>query len=291
MLVEGGGVFMADILFDVLHKPVRENGMHDEKVFAEKAAGEGRAAAAGAVGDDHLEALIGRSGPEGGLAEAGEAVDADLRRVDHRIGFQIVEHAGEAPRPDADGRVVLMAAFEAVDVVEKRQGAAVPCGGGVGENIVVAGGYGCIATGDGFAETPEGLLRGAFVMIGFVFGNEAGAADVEFVRGELVAAEIQPREGGHGLRGVFRDVEEAVEGVFFAVVFGMDADLLADGRVVQGVLLNGKDFEGQRLRTRENAAIDVVAEEFEQFRTLVRHPVHGVFHIRHAGRKGEGFHF
>ena len=60
--------------------------------------------------------------------------------------------------------------------------------------------------------------------------------------------------------------------MFFAVVFGMDADLLADGRVVQGVLLNGKDFEGQRLRTRENAAIDVVAEEFEQFRTLVRHP-------------------
>ena len=178
MLVEGGGVFMADILFDVLHKPVRENGMHDEKVFAEKAAREGRAAAAGAVGDDHFEALIGRSGPEGGLAEAGEAVDADLRRVDHRIGFQIVEHAGEAPRPDADGRVVLMAAFEAVDVVEKRQGAAVPCGGGVGKDIVIAGGYGCIAAGDGFAEAPEGLLRGAFVMIGFVFGDEAGAADV-----------------------------------------------------------------------------------------------------------------
>ena len=44
------------------------------------------------------------------------------------------------------------------------------------------------------------------------------------------------------------------------------------------------------MRTRENAAIDVVAEEFEDLRAFVRHPIHSVFHIFDAGRKRKRFH-
>ena len=133
-------------------------------------------------------------------------MDGDLRSVDERIGFQIVEHAGEAPCPDADGRVVFMAAFEAIDIVEKRQCTTIPRGGVIRENIVIASGYGCITTGDRFAEAPKVFLRGAFVMIRFVFWNETGTADIQFIDGELVAAEVQTCECGHGLRGVFRNM-------------------------------------------------------------------------------------
>ena len=69
VLIDGEGCFVVVVLLEVVVEPVWEGGVDAFDGFAEGAAGEGGAAAAGFVGDDEGEARVGGAGPEGGFAE------------------------------------------------------------------------------------------------------------------------------------------------------------------------------------------------------------------------------
>ena len=103
VLVDGELVFLVIILFEVFAEPVGVGDVGVAGGFAEAAAEEGGAAAAGVVGDDEGEAFILGAGPERGLAEAGLAHDGDAGVVDVIIGLKVVEGAAQAPGPGADG--------------------------------------------------------------------------------------------------------------------------------------------------------------------------------------------
>ena len=71
--------------------------------FAGVAVAEGCSAFSGAAGDDGGEALVVGSGPHGGFAEAGDAVDGYSFGVDLLIGLEVVFSAAHSPGPGGDG--------------------------------------------------------------------------------------------------------------------------------------------------------------------------------------------
>src|SRR5205085_8293794 len=75
--------------------------------LAEVAAVELGAAFAGGADEDDGEAWVVGHGDEGGLPVAGDAFDADAFGVDGLIGFEVVEAAGRAPGPGAEGTPVV----------------------------------------------------------------------------------------------------------------------------------------------------------------------------------------
>src|SRR5688572_27981631 len=71
--------------------------------FAEVAAEETGAAFAGGTDEGDCEAGIESHGDERGFAETGDAFDADFFWVYGEIGFEVIERAGSAPAPGAEG--------------------------------------------------------------------------------------------------------------------------------------------------------------------------------------------
>ena len=110
MLVHGQGVFVGAELLELPAHPVREVGIHlgDRfACFARPAPTQRCTAAARLVGNDNGESFVLGAGPHRRLAQARMTDDRNPAGVGVRIGFQIIEHAAEAPGPGADGAPIV----------------------------------------------------------------------------------------------------------------------------------------------------------------------------------------
>jgi len=253
--IEGEFRFLAAVLLEVGVEPVGETFVEVFGAFALEAAGDGGAAFAAVVGDDHGEAIIEGAGPEGGFADAGVAVDGDAAGIDVGVLGEVIHGAAEAPSPGGDGAPFAGSGFAVkgmnaigVAVVE------------VGVEVAVIDDRGAVAAGDDVVDFPTGGAAAAGLGSALPAG---GLKDRRVGVSALVAAETHAEKDGDAAGG-FGEVEQKLEGIAFAGGgFVPDADLLANGFTAEGI-----------------------GVAFAQFKTLVEGAA-GVFAVHFAFEGGE----
>jgi hypothetical protein len=186
--------------------------------LAEPATGQGRAALAGVVGDDHREALVPRARPERRLAEPRVAEHGYAARVDVLVRLEVVERARETPSPGRDRPPVARSPGARAPGAEARADARLPSLRVVGLDVAIADRGQRVAAVDDPLERPgaglgaaRGLGRAVVDDAGTVRDPVGGEADAGVRVDRMVAVEAEAEECGDRTRSSVRDVEEKVE--------------------------------------------------------------------------------
>ncbi len=100
-----------------------------------------------------------------------------------------------------------------------------------------------------------------------------GDADIGVGLDGVVASEVESEKGGDGAFGFGGGIEEEVEVGGLVIAEEVDADFFAVGEAVQGFVVLAEDFESEAGRNGWGLAIDMGAEEPEDFGAALGAPL------------------
>ena len=221
---------------------------------------------------------------------------------------EIIERAAEAPTPRGDSTPIIRFPLRVRAILAERSAQAVlPTGRVIGLDVGAGDGGHGVAARENRLERPAADALAARGLGGFhelvdlrlgirrpLLGDGNGGIGINGV----VALEIHPEEGGHGLFRAVRQKEEERHAVPALFAIEKDVDLLTRGFAAESFRIRRADFINQLGRLGGTAAIHVRAEEFENFRPPLLSPDFRVGDLRAIGaeegigqRVGDNFRF